>query len=95
MNKKHFYWLSFIVDHKAEVHRYLGACFVLASSQSDAAVVALKLGLYPGGDMKILGPLSLPSEFTTVLTKSEFFEKLLDETGVDDCQKLFDQITSN
>lgn len=95
MNKNHFYWLSFVVDAKAENLRYLGACFVIASSPTDAAVVALKLGIYPGGDTKIVGPLSLPAEFTRVLTKSEFFEKLLDETGVDNCGKLFDQITCN
>jgi len=95
MNKKNLYWLSFLKDAKSKKPQYLGACCVHATSQVNAVIVALRLNIHPGGDTKILGPLSFPAEFTSALIKSKYFEKLLDEKSVTECMELFNRVANN
>jgi len=74
--KRDFYWLSFADGSLPEGSQFLGACIVRAISDLDAVCVAHRLGINPGGEVQIMGPLDVSAKMEALIY-SGYFERLM------------------
>lgn len=74
------FWLSFADDTLPEGSQFLGACLVQAANLAFALTKTHVLGINPGGEIAIVGPLDLdpleppPYPLDRLLTRAEIEE---------------------
>lgn len=89
--KEDFYWLSFADGALPKGRQFLGACIVRAASNLDAVRVAHRLGINPGGEVQIRGPLDL-SDKMEALVRSGYFERLMNKEVCAEMEKKLDDL---
>jgi hypothetical protein len=69
-----WWWLSFTDPDQPEEQQFLGACLVKATGMFGAVRVSYELGINPGGQVEMIGPLDANVEdgwADRLLTKAE------------------------
>jgi hypothetical protein len=83
------WWLSFCDTDRPAGQQFLGACLVRAGSLPEAITVSHLLGVNPGGEIEILGPIP-PEKVDKIPLK--WVNRLLSREEIDEFDAVMEEI---